>query len=99
VFFRFSLNAVGVRLGLVNLNDEIFIERKVVRSVGENSSKLLGLLKMDKEVYFHPAVIPICLPNKENLASLGKNCFDLVELITLCQTLNDNINQKITTCK
>ncbi len=88
-----------MRLGLVNLNDEIFIERKVVRSDGENYSKLLGLLEMDKEVYFHPAVIPICLPNKENLASLGKNYFDLVELITLCQTLNDNINQKITTCK
>ena len=60
-------------MGMVDLQDPIFIERKVNRAVAnENSEVNLVLLKMDKEVYFHQSVAPICLPHYLEKNVLGK---------------------------
>ena len=56
---------MAVKLGLVNLEDPVFIERKVIEAVEfEKSGVDLVLLKMEKEVFFHQAVSPISLPRK-----------------------------------
>jgi hypothetical protein len=58
-------------MGMVDLQDPIFIERKVKKAV-EHSEADLMLLKMDKEVYFHQAVAPICLPHHIGYNLSGK---------------------------
>ncbi len=72
-----------VRLGMVDLKDSVFIERKVKRAVeNKNSTVDLVLLEMDQEVFFHQAVAPICLPigigsNLEGKAefNIASSCF------------------------
>ena len=67
------LDKVAIRLGMVDLTDKVFIERKVIKTVNEGNSDMT-LLKLDKKVFFHQSVAPICLPNIEDIKpnSLGK---------------------------
>ncbi len=64
-------NEVTVRLGIVDLKDPVFIERKVNKAE-ENSEVDLVLLRMEEQVYFHEAVSPICLPHDVDLNLSGK---------------------------
>jgi len=68
---RLGPNEVTVRLGMVDLKDPVFIERKVNKAE-ENSEVDLVLLRMEEQVYFHEAVSPICLPHDVDLNLSGK---------------------------
>jgi hypothetical protein len=62
-----------VRLGMVDLKDPVFIERKVKREVeNENSEVDLVLIEMEDQVYFHESVAPICLPREVDQNLSGK---------------------------
>ena len=59
------MEKIVIRLGMVDLTDQIFIERKVIDSKFPPDKETdLALLKLDRKVFFHQAISPICLPNK-----------------------------------
>ena len=59
------MEKIVIRLGMVDLTDQIFIERKVIDSkFPVNKETDLALLKLDRKVFFHQAISPICLPDK-----------------------------------
>ncbi len=62
---------------MVDLKDPIFIERKVNRAVFTANPEVdLALIEMDREVYFHQAVAPICLPHDMGSNLAGKTEFN-----------------------
>ncbi len=51
---------------MVDLTYQIFIERKVIDSKYPANTEIdLALVKLDRQVFFHQSVSPICLPDKK----------------------------------
>jgi hypothetical protein len=60
------MKKIVIRLGMVDLTYQIFIERKVIDSKYPANTEIdLALVKLDRQVFFHQSVSPICLPDKK----------------------------------
>jgi hypothetical protein len=70
IFFIRTKDKIVIRLGMVDLTDKVFIERKVIDAKFPEKKEIdLALLKLDRKVFFHQSVSPICLPDETNIPS------------------------------